>query len=200
MRSKDKKLEGEIYAYVAGYCEYCGCGPTVRDVAKRHGIAVSTAHGYLSGLREEGALVNGPAQNYEPADFALNRNAAMVEIVGTISCGPLAEATQRDCGAVRLPRALVGKGEFFILEASGDSMIGAGIESGDLILVRRDARAEPGKIVVALRENETALKRLMFDERRNAYYLHPENPEYEDIYVTELKIQGVAEKIIKNPK
>ena len=79
-------------------------------------------------------------------------------------------------------------------------MINAGIEEGDLILVRKQKVAEQGQIIVALVENENTLKRLMFDRRKRRYYLHPENEKYQDMFVDELEIQGVVAKIIKEPK
>ena len=79
-------------------------------------------------------------------------------------------------------------------------MINAGIEAGDLILVKKQSTAEDGQIVVALVENENTLKRLQFDRRKRRYYLHPENEKYQDMYVDQLEIQGVVSKIIKDPK
>ena len=79
-------------------------------------------------------------------------------------------------------------------------MINAGIEEGDLILVKRQKEAESGQIVVALVENETTLKRLMYSKNAKRYYLHPENEAYQDMFVDQLEIQGVVSKIIKDPR
>ena len=77
-------------------------------------------------------------------------------------------------------------------------MIDAGIDDGDLVLIRQQQTAEVGDIVVALVENENTLKRLEFSERRQRYYLHPENETLKDIYVDELSVQGVAVKVLKD--
>lgn len=66
---------------------------------------------------------------------------------------------------VPLPVALFGQGDFFLLRASGYSMIEAGIEPGDLVVVRKQNTAEEGDIVVALVDNETTLKRFYRDKK-----------------------------------
>ena len=77
-------------------------------------------------------------------------------------------------------------------------MIRAGINDGDLVLIRQQQTADIGDIVVALVDNEVTLKRLQFDDDRKSYYLHPENGRMRDIYVDELQVQGVAVKVIKD--
>ena len=77
-------------------------------------------------------------------------------------------------------------------------MIDAGIDDGDLVLIHQQDTANEGDIVVALVESENTLKRLAYDERKNRYYLHPENETYDDIYVENLSIQGVAVKVLKD--
>ena len=76
-------------------------------------------------------------------------------------------------------------------------MIEAGIEPGNLVVVRKQSGAEEGDIVVALVEGETTLKRFYRDENRQCVRLHPENKEMEDIFVKNCYIQGVAQHVIK---
>ena len=95
-----------------------------------------------------------------------------------------------------MPVALFGRGEFFFLRAKGDSMIGAGIEDGDLVLVRRQETAEYNQIVVALIGDEATLKR--FRPESGYIRLHAENPRYDDILVESCLLQGVAVKVIRD--
>lgn len=199
MRTKDNELLKQIKEYVATYCDENGCGPSVREIAKDLNISSSTAQSYMAYLKEKGELVLGPKKNYEDKDYEADRDTTRIEIVGSISCGPLAEAQQENRGYVRVPRYLVGQGSFFFLEANGDSMVNAGIDNGDLILVKRQNIADYGQIVVALVENETTLKRLQYNPKKRKFYLHPENEKYDDIYVDQLEIQGVAVRVIKEP-
>ena len=200
MRTKDANLLNSIKEFVEDFCNDNGRGPTIREVMSEFDIAIGTAHKYINALTEEGILTMGSSNHYETVGFDFDRATANIELVGSISCGPLSEAQQENRGYIRLPRSFVGSGEFFFLEAKGDSMIDAGIEEGDLILVKKQREADAGQIVVALVENENTLKRLQYDHRRRRYYLHPENEKYEDMYVDQLEIQGVVSKIIKDPK
>ncbi len=200
MRTKDAELLTRIKDYVEDYCNNYGSGPSVREIASEFNVSRGTAQNYLAALREDGQLVMGTHNHYEEKGYGHDRETTNVAIVGAISCGPLSEAQQENRGYIRLPRSFVGPGEFFFLEAKGDSMINAGIEAGDLILVKKQSTAEDGQIVVALVENENTLKRLQFDRRKRRYYLHPENEKYQDMYVDQLEIQGVVSKIIKDPK
>ena len=86
---------------------------------------------------------------------------------------------------------------FFLLRASGYSMIEAGIEPGDLVVVRKQNTADEGDIVVALVDNETTLKRFYRDKKHRCCRLHPESSKMKDIYVKDCTIQGVAQNVIK---
>ena len=99
---------------------------------------------------------------------------------------------------IPLPVSVFGSGDFYVLRASGDSMVDAEISPGDLVVIEKSDTANVGDVVVALTDDRlNTLKRLCFDEHKHCYYLHPENTDYEDIYVSSLRIQGVARHIIK---
>ena len=85
----------------------------------------------------------------------------------------------------------------FLLHARGDSMTGAGIDDGDLVLIRKQEEARNGDIVVAYLEGEgNTLKRYRIYGK--TIFLHPENPKYRDIPLRECRIQGVAIRVIKS--
>ena len=79
-------------------------------------------------------------------------------------------------------------------------MIEAGIDSGDLVLIRQQSTAEPGQIVVALvnDDEEATLKRFYPEPEERRIRLHPENKTMKDIYVDYCTIQGIAVKVIKD--
>ena len=79
-------------------------------------------------------------------------------------------------------------------------MIEAGIEDGDLVLIRRQDTAEPGQIVVALMEDDATLKRFYPEPEEGRIRLHPENSGMSDIYVDSCIIQGVAVRVIRELK
>ena len=98
---------------------------------------------------------------------------------------------------MNLPVSLVGNDEMYILYAFGSSMIGAGINGGDMVLVKRQETARDGDIIVAYVDGlGNTLKRLKHEG--NQIILHPENPEEQDIYVDDVRVQGVAVMVIKD--
>ena len=99
---------------------------------------------------------------------------------------------------MRLPVALFGRGQFFILRANGASMIEADINDGDLVLIRQQNYADEGQIVVALMDDEATLKRYYPEPENQRIRLHPENSQMDDIYVSDCIIQGVAVKVLKD--
>ncbi len=98
---------------------------------------------------------------------------------------------------MKLPVSIFGEGDLFIIRTTGDSMIDAGIDSGDLVVVRKDQSPKLGDIVVALSDNANPLKRLDYDDNRRQYVLRPENSNYDPIYVQNLEVQGVAQYVLK---
>jgi len=97
-----------------------------------------------------------------------------------------------------MPVSLFGKGEFHILRANGDCMINAGIDDGDLVLIRQQSYADEGQIVVALMEDEATLKRYYPEPGKHRVSLQPENDLMQPIYVDDCIIQGVAVKVLKD--
>lgn len=86
-----------------------------------------------------------------------------------------------------------------MLRANGDSMTEAGIDHGDLVLVRCQDRAKPGQIVVALiGDDEATLKRFFPEPSKGIIRLHPENCKLDDIIVENCAIQGVAVHVLKD--
>ena len=196
MRTKNRELLDGIVNYIEEYCNANGSGASVRELAAHFGESSTNIHRYVTHLIGEGKVCKG-RHGYESAEFAsTDRAMRSVAILGAVPCGELCEIEECVEGYLRLPEVFVGKGKFFILKASGTSMVGAGIDDGDWVLVRQESRADVGDIVVALVDNEVTLKRLA--ARDGVYYLHPENKEMKDIYVDNLVIQGVAVKVIKN--
>ena len=195
MRSKDNETLLGIKQFVNDYCDENGRGPSVNDVAKKYGVAKVTAQRYLSELRARGEIAQSTF-GYESIALSESRSAQSVPILGAVPCGPLTQVEEYIEGYVRLPESFVGKGQFYLLKASGNSMIGAGINDGDLVLIKVQETANVGEIIVALVDNEVTLKRLAYDG--NTYYLHPENKRMKDIYPESIEIQGIAVKVIKD--
>ncbi len=117
--------------------------------------------------------------------------AVQLPLYGRIAAGTPIDALRDNSAQIEVPAALLGQGEHFALEVDGDSMIEAGILSGDTVIIRRGETAENGQVVVALVDNnEVTLKRMR--RRGNSVALEPANTTYKSqIYPSErVKIQG----------
>lgn len=197
MRHKNYELLEDIVRYVNDYCSEYGRGPSSTMVAEKFNLSRAGAFNYLAYLEEKGRLAKDYNNSYISNALSQSNDTTEVPLLGYIPCGPLEEIIENAEAYIRLPRSLTGSGKYFLLRAHGESMINAGINDGDLVLIEQSKNAEVGNIIVALVDNEVTLKRLKYNEEKQAYYLHPENEKLDDIYVKNLTIQGIAKKVIK---
>ena len=134
-----------------------------------------------------------PRRGYGDGESAVN-----VPMVGRIAAGTPIEALQNKVGDVPVPGGMIGRGNHYALEVTGDSMINAGILDGDTVIICEADTASTGEIVVALVDNEEAtLKRLR--RRGDSIALEAANPAYETrLYGADrVKVQGKLVGLIR---
>ncbi len=195
-----KKMSDERFAgikqFISDFVDRNGYSPSLAEIVNGTGIAQTSVYRYMNAMIERGELQRPGRRSVIPTNA--KPGAVRVPIVGTIACGTPILAEENIEEYVRLPVSLFGEGNYFILRASGDSMIEAGIEDGDLVVIRQQNYANDGQIVVALMEDEATLKRYYPEPEKHRIRLHPENSQMKDIYVQNCEIQGVAVKVIKD--
>ena len=196
MRSKDKVLLTEIEKYVCNFTDSNGISPTMQEIANAVGVSKATVHRYITQLCEDGVIDYSGVRSITSTKAKVQ--VVRVPVLGRIACGIPKFAEENIEEYVKLPVALFGHGDFFLLRAYGDSMVEVGIEDGDLVLIRQQNYADRGQIVVALVEDDATLKRYYPEPENNRVRLHPENSRMEDIYVDSCQIQGVAVKVLKD--
>ncbi|MDB9784503.1 transcriptional repressor LexA [Pelagibacteraceae bacterium] len=126
-------------------------------------------------------------------------NSSKVSILGSIAAGTPIEAIQQEVDKVALPEDLQNNGEHFGLKVKGDSMIEAGINDGDTVIVKKSTNAENGQIaVVLIDEQEATLKRIR--KKGNTIALEAANKNYDTkIYAANrIKIQGKLVSLYRN--
>jgi repressor LexA len=180
-----------VYAWVRERI-LAGAPPSTREVQERFGFrAVQSARLHLEALVAEGKLTKRPGR---ARGYGLPRRGPdegrPVPILGRVQAGRLTEAVEAPEGY--LPVAATGEeAAFFALRVRGESMTGAGILPGDLVVVRQQDQAADGAVVVALVDGEATVKRLR--TRGGRLELVAENPEFESIVPTrpgEVRILG----------
>ena len=201
MRSKNESVFGEIIEFVNKYFEKNGRSPSTREIEGAIGMSHVTVQRYLVAMRERGEIEYDGHRSIVTQFMREMLDTNRAEMGNSIPCGALNDVIDEEIEHLRLPKAITGEGEFFLLRARGESMIKAGIDDGDLVLIRKQERATEGKIVAFLYDNEqTTLKRLRYKD--DAIYLCPENDSMKPIVIcgedrAKLRIQGVATGIIK---
>jgi repressor LexA len=205
MRSKNTSYYSTILDYVNGYYDDVGRSPSTREIEQGTGISRPTVQRYLRELCERGEIeYDGHRGIITDYMRGATEGTSRVLMGNSIPCGSLNEVCDVELESIRMPTALIGNGEFFLLRARGNSMINAGIDDGDLVLIRKQTDPKPGDIVAFLYDNSTTtLKR--YQPKKDAIWLCPENDSLDPIVIkgedrAKLTIQGIAIKVIKDLK
>jgi repressor LexA len=162
-----------------------GYPPTVREIGEAVGLTSSSSvHAQLANLERQGLLRRDPTK---PRAMELQGprrgrpNAVSVPLVGRISAGAPVLADQNIEEFLAVPADFASEQDHFALRVAGDSMVGAGILDGDVVVVRRQDSADDGDVVAAMMpgpaEDEATIKRL--GRHNGRAVLIPENPSME---------------------
>lgn len=191
----------EIWDFLVEYVDRHGYPPTVREIGEKVGLASpSTVHAHLANLERAGFLRRDPTKPRALELVGRRREAAReaaeprkLPLVGQIAAGGPLLAEQNIEDYIAVPEPLSRGGEEFLLRVKGDSMIQAGILDGDYVVVRRQADAQNGDIVVALAgvdeaADEATVKRFFRENGR--VRLQPENDALDPIYASHVQILG----------
>lgn len=171
-----------------------GYPPSVREIGEAIGLSSSsTVHGHLARLEEKGFIKRDPTK--PRAIEVLGESGALpakrmlnVPVLGRVTAGQPIFADQNIEDHFPLPTDFVRDEEVFFLTVQGDSMVDAGILSGDMVLVRRQPTAQNGEVVVALIDDEATVKR--FFKEHGHFRLQPENRFMDPIIVPDVTVLG----------
>lgn len=201
MRRQDESKKSVILDFIDEYYNEHNEIPAVRTIAEGTGIALATVHRYLLSLKENGELEYNGRKSISTKRIVMESRHASAPVLGYVRCGEGEEETEEIIEYIRLPESLVGTGEFFVLIPKGNSMVDAGVNEGDYVVVRKQITANDGDYVVAFYEGLNNLKKLV---RENGRYIlrscNEDKTTYPDIYPRELKIQGVAVSVMHRLK
>jgi len=202
MRAKNQETLDRILKFINRYYQENRIAPTIREISESTGVARSTTHRYLQELSDRDLLDYNRGILSAPKSAKIKTGYVSAPLVGSIYCGSLEEEEENIEEYISLPVSLFGKGDFYILRAKGDSMIDAGINEGDLLVIKRNCTVSEGDIVVALdHEQRNTLKRYIgFDDREKCFILAYENKKSypgKVIKLASFDVQGVARHIIK---
>lgn len=185
-----------ILDYINEFTLKQGYPPSVREICNEVGLrSPSTVHCHIKRLRELGYLQRDDGRT---RSLSVRGGATMtprVPILGRVTAGMPALAVEQVEGYIPYENASSSH-KHFALRISGESMIGAGIMDGDIIIVRRQQTARNGQIVVALIEDEATCKRLLL--QHGEVWLMPENENYPPINGENCSILGVVTAVYRD--
>ncbi len=186
----------EILQYIYDTVEDRGFPPSVREIgAAVHLASTSTVYGHLERLQRRG-LINKDATHPRALEITdkgkktLGIKPSQIPMIGEVAAGQPITAIQNIEGYFPVPEDLKDEAdELFLLRIKGTSMINMGILNGDYVIVRKQANADNGEVVVAMTENNEATVKRFFKENGH-YRLQPENDTMDPIILDHVQILG----------
>lgn len=127
------------------------------------------------------------------------RGRAAVSLLGIVEAGFPSAAEEELLDVMDFDEYLVpNKESTYILKVKGDSMIDAGINPGDMVIVERKQSYKPGQIVIAMIDGEYTMKYLRLDKRNGKHFLEAANPKYQPIYPSEeFRVEAVVTGLVR---
>lgn len=191
-----------ILDFIAETVRERGYPPTVREIGEAVGLTSSSSvHAQLANLEKMGLLHKDPTK---PRAMTLSTEESkatgtVVPLLGRIAAGTPIMAAEQIEDYVSVPTDFARSGEHFALRVAGDSMIGAGILDGDMVVIRSQESATDGDIVAAVMpgpaEDEATVKRLGHDGAR--VMLIPENPALSPFEMLDGRIVGKVVAVLR---
>lgn len=188
--SKTNPREEQVLNFIREFSAENGYAPSIREICAGVGLRSTASVNYhLKNLQQKGLLTQG--EKGRKRAIAAPQRPGQIPLIGTVTAGLPILALENQEGTISWD----GDPTCFALRVRGDSMINAGILSGDVVVVRPQPTADDGQIVVARLEDEATVKRL---RRRNGeIWLMPENEAYAPIDGTYAQIVGVVKALVR---
>ena len=181
----------EILEFVNEFVQENGYAPSIREIGAAVELSSTASVNYhLQQLQEKGLLLSPGSKGRKRAIVTAQR-PGQIPVVGVVTAGMPILAVENREGTM----AWDGDPNCFALRVRGDSMINAGILSGDKVVVRPQQTADDGQIVVARIEDEATVKRL--SRRNGEIWLLPENDNYSPIDGRDAEIIGVVKAVVR---
>ena len=190
------EIQRKMYEYLAEQAQH-GAVPSVREIGRHVGLkSTGSVQRYLERLEEAGYIERDPMLSRSIRVKGEKEPTVQVPLLGTVTAGMPILAHESIEGYVPFMGRAASEKALFALRVRGDSMVNAGILSGDIIIAEKTPTAANGEIVVALLEDEATVKR--FYKEDGHFRLQPENDDYAPIITDEVIVLGKVVSLIRN--
>jgi repressor LexA len=195
------RRQKEILDFLGEYLEKRGYAPTIDEIAENFGLSsLATVHKHLTNLQEKGLIKRAwnRSRALELIPSSMSVKAVELPVLGRVAAGIPIEAVE-STETMWVPEDMLGRGETYVLQVKGSSMIEEQIRDGDFVLVENRQTASNGEMVIALLDGERATLKKFFRESDGRVRLQPANATMDPIYVDgqDLRIQGVVIGVLR---
>ncbi len=195
------KRQIEVIEFIQNFIRNNSYPPTIREIASAFNVSVKAAFDHVKALEKKGFIKSSSnkSRSLEIINKTFKPRISTIDVplLGSVAAGSPLLAEENLEGSVPLAEDLLGIGAFFALHVHGDSMIDAGIQDGDIAVIRQTSQAHNGEIIVArIAEEAVTIKR--YFREQNRIRLQPENPAYSPIYTQDMRVLGKLHMIIRN--
>lgn len=205
MENPITKRQKELLSIIYRYIKDTGYPPTFEEMKERLGVSSNQSIVDLLEQLEKKSIIKhneGIARSIAilPLGYEILDQPSLVAFFGVTSAGAPIETIEisGEWQSVSSEVAQL-KDKVFLLKISGDSMINAGIENGDVVLVKSEKEFVSGDVVLAEVGDESIVKRFISDDKPPYIYLKPENPKYPILpFTDEMRLSGKVISVLKN--
>lgn len=199
------KRQRELLSIIYHYIQNEGYPPTFEEMRKRLKVTSNQSVIDLLVRLEKRHIIKRDQSTTRsivilPIGYEILAKPPLIPFVGITTAGsPIETIEIQGEWQTISPEVSQLKGEIFLLKISGDSMINAGIENNDIVLVKKEKEFSSGTIVLARVGEEATVKRFISDDQPPYIYLKPENPKYTIIPFThEMRLEGKVLSVLKS--
>jgi len=196
------QVQKNVLNYIADFIDENAYPPTVREISDHFGKSIRAVQDNLVALQKKGyiSLVQKKSRSIRILVDERQKDPKLfvdkVPLLGTIAAGKPLLSEENLEGYVTLTEPFIRPGKsYFALRVRGQSMINAGILEGDLAIVEQRSDVVDGQIVVAVLDDAITLKR--YFKEQNRIRLQPENPAFNPIYCTDVRIVGILANLVR---
>jgi len=205
MKASITTRQKELLDIIHQYIKESGYPPTIGEMREKLNVASNQSIlDLLEKLRQKGSIKRneGSARNIAilPMGYEALGKPPLVPFLGVVAAGSPIEALEITGTWQEMPGGVAKlQSDVFMLRISGDSMINAGIDDGDVVLVQSKKEFITGEIVYAQIGDSSTIKRFISDDKPPYVYLKPENPKYNVIpFTDDMELKGKVISVLKN--
>ncbi len=190
----------QILQFISDYTEENSFPPTVRETAEHFSVSLKAIQDHFTALTKKGYLLKDEKRSRSLKVLGnvtkKNNKGYKIPLLGSVAAGKPIFCEEDYENTIYLSEPFVRPGNsYFALHVKGSSMINAGINDGDIAIIKQQSTANDGDIVVAIIDDSVTLKRFFKEATR--IRLQAENPEFNPIYSQDVKVLGKLSHIIR---